>query len=564
MKNSVLPAISDITSRHQHAENSIMKLGVSFQGELGEIRHLLKGQIDRQVNADAKGDESFLSQQRQMKNLEAGIETTQQSCLLARESIEKWVESGLQYQEESSRRQKCELEMRLQERDDKIQQLEKQSKEMMEVYTINMNALTDRVAGAGESGRQVMQDALHEYQKALKEGFLRESEESRKRLTQSQEAMKTLQSQVQSMQEQLALVNSGVCAERATSSGEEEKGHITELKQKLEELQAQAEATKKLRGRWQHEIETVDQLRGQLEEMQQILPQMERLDSTLGKMTEMDKIIQSTSHYLNEQQSWVRQELNEKDGEDGYDDITTNDEMDEEPVEDEAAALIEGSLEESLDGQSASKIKVEDEVGSKGCLKKDWTEESVVDVALRRKVTFRSPAGDGSSPSPVRPKEGQEDGQRETLPRRSILKQPHIKGQAGHGGVDDGVERSIGQSRFNRPVVSGESATTKSCSMMAERIRTGFVSGEGQTALAWGKLPTVADFERESQLRNGQKGLRLTVGSKRSSQVEEDDGATGKRGLWLTSEGNGMEEEAARNGSAKAGPPAKRARGWKK
>lgn len=352
---------------------------------------------------------------------------------------------------------------------------------------------------------KALQNVLTQFRADLEVGFIREKKRSEELLCQNHRVLAGLEDQLKAVNDNLKVARGRASQYGGESSVDGENALVSRLQNQVRDLEKQAEAAEKLRARWQRDIQTVNALRLQLKEIQRRVPQMERFDSTLGKMAQMNEILHSKAQYLTHERQWARQHLEKSEPAGGGDGCSVD-------------MQLRGT-QQPTEGVIVASVEVE----STATPENDEVEDCALEEAhfFRRKVTVYSPAGQSLSPSPPPSVHQEQVRRRGAGPPRSILKPNPTSLQEAVGAQEQVARINLGQSQYNRPMVSRDSVAAASA--VVEQIRTELVPSQ-QSHAAW-SLPTVTDFKRDDLLDRVSACRKSGDWSKRSLEVTDDDDA---------------------------------------
>ncbi|POR31475.1 Uncharacterized protein TPAR_08304 [Tolypocladium paradoxum] len=492
ISTQIVAAITDVASNQHLAEQTTFKLAVACAGQLTEIRRTLGSQDDRIATAQAMEGEVTRKFEDCFENLTRNMEKAQQSCQQTKQAIETWIETESHSRRGSNETREAGLDEKLAQRGEEISQLEQKLQLVSEAYTAKIKSLTADLSRNDEAAKNELRNVVVGFQNNLDQGFRQEKERSERNLRHSQTAIAALESQLKAVNNHLAVAKFGPSQESnldQTNIGEDQ-ALVSQLQQKVNDFERQAKATKELRDRWQRDIKTVDALRGQLRDIQERMPQMERFDATLGKVAEVNKLVCSTAQYLVRERGWVQQLHEEAVQHSSSHDDAPHSEDEEKPN----AAEELGEAKAVSDTVSAG-VKSE-AIASQKNVDEALTEFSALDSSFKRKVEVHSPKPEGEVKSPLPPLSIREEQiqRRGAAQPRSILK---LSSSQESTTIEEQTARmTLGQNQYNRPVMGG--ITAAASANMVEAIRSGLVPSERPNP-AW-SLPSVADFERDSQL----------------------------------------------------------------
>ncbi|RDA93867.1 hypothetical protein CP533_4531 [Ophiocordyceps camponoti-saundersi (nom. inval.)] len=452
IRRRVVTVVADLATNQGRMEGTLLNLRDGCGIQVQKIREYLEYQNDEVLNGQRDVEKVRREFRSSLDSLQSEVKAARESCQEIKQAVEDGTQTELVRRQEEMLTRQADLDAKLVERDERVDQIEHQLRSLSQTYSKEIVALTEFPSCGEEKLQSKLDEVVAEFRGGLEKGFLQEKSRSEEHLRQNQTAMAALEGQLRAVVDQLAVARSS-----KSSADDIEDSHLEEQRQNLEKKTNAAEA---LRGRWQQDMKTVDSLRAKLQELQRRVPQMEKLESTLSKMTQMNEILHSTAQYLTREQNWARQQIDEVADEDnGRDGALASDEW--QPPGTQADAHF-----------TCQVLTVEREV----------TEDAQQgETCFKRKVTVYSPAGTVVSPSPPPSVEQEQVRRRGAAQPRSILKLSTMPS------LEAGRTEEQKQSQQNRPMTGRDS--------VVEQIRAELLPSKA-SQLAW-SLPSVADFEKD-------------------------------------------------------------------
>ncbi|KAK5995137.1 hypothetical protein PT974_03532 [Cladobotryum mycophilum] len=380
------------------------------------------------------------------------------------------------------------LESQLEERSERIRNLERQLELVCENYAAKIATVTNTTIRDGEATRNSVQSSIMELRSLLDEGFKAEKQVTEKMLRQNEDTTSALMVELQAAKDQLAYLAENQ-RHNSTEIRTSQKGLdrdqevVANLKLRISELEHESKTSMELRQRWIRDIRMMDPLRTKLKALQERLPLMEGLGMKLDEIVQMNASAQSASSYLATEKDWIRQQLEAKT------DSQNN----------EGTALVSYSNGETLFASNPEASNLP------GHMAEDSNTESYTssleEEVASRKVVVHSPIHREDSPVPPSVQQEQKR-RRELIQLRSILKH-HVPSKRESTNLEsDSLQLSIRTNQYHHHSEgdSNDNKTVVTNAVVAE-IRSSLIQQR-----EWSP-PTVADFETSNHFSmEGQSG----------------------------------------------------------
>lgn len=192
------------------------------------------------------------------------------------------------------------LQLETEEYQETIRRMEAESKASDQAVELEMTEITadfeNRLIEALRQERQAFTDKI------------RDNEE---KVRMSETTANTWKNQLEEAQFKLSAVIANENAELLAlrQNLESEKSQVSELQHQISSQEASLESTNLLHARWRKDIEAVEAIRIQLGTLGECISHVQRGEDGLRRAVEMNDLLQSTSTYIAEKQSWVREQL---------------------------------------------------------------------------------------------------------------------------------------------------------------------------------------------------------------------------------------------------------------
>ena len=444
-----------MVAKQASSEDAIQRLTNSLQGGLKDLINSMRQHeySDEQLLTRDRNEHAKLSSL--VNRLESGLRQAQ----VAWQHMEKRMMVQTETHEDTTNacHRTCHVDLmrQLVERNETINELQRQLQLTTEDYAGKIEDIRTSIAKDGNSARNFLEDVVLELQGKLEEILNLAQEHTRRLSDQSKTGQATLEKQLKEAQENLVQVAADASLNKEILQTEliHERNNVAELTGKAMAFEEDAKANDILRQRWNQDIRAADSMRKQLQALRGRLPQMESLGEKLDKIACMNGVIHSTATYLADERDWVHEQLKSTlrsmNGSTDRGDKCIPEAPASNPNVD---STDDTSQKVKLDGpQSQRPVSV-----------------SMIDVtslrdSLRRRVTVHSPNDINDRPFPPPSVEQEQVRRREATRPRSILKfsMPFVPG------LKEPDEQLLGapanHSQYNRPVCGGLSRRSAYC-----------------------------------------------------------------------------------------------------
>lgn len=491
IKNRMLTTVSQVTLRQDRVEETISRLGGALGTELLGINKTMSSYIkQRQEEISHETVDQRLS--KSLDFVASELKKTRDVCGDIEERINTMTSDVREALETTSDSRQTDITRQLQERDDVINERDRQLQLLSEDYAAKIEAMSVKIMDRDRTAHKGLQDAIAQLTAHLDTAFEQARKVSSEKLRQSEEANSALKSQLDDARARLADINPNPTLEvdELRQRLHHEQGEIATLKQQIQRFEHETKRTGALQIKWYQDIAEIDGLREKLTAAYQRMPRVESMAAKLENITRMNNFIHSTANYLATEKNWVRHELAAR----GESQSTS-------AVVSGAGGVSHGSSTQNI----WQPLSIED--GQYVTDEQFAHLRTIVEEELApRKVLVRVEA-DCHSPSPPPSVEQEKRRRRETSKPRSIMRAGKGFEQSSHVSEARVAERLLHYSQYNRPVISETTRATRSRinDGMVEQIRSGFVPAERVSQE--GTFPTIATFLKSSQQVNSQESF---------------------------------------------------------
>lgn len=275
--------------------------------------------LSKQMQAFERARESDLQANLKTQNSLDALQSDLQALQLSHHKLSRCLEERMQTDAESqghATTMRQDLQDKLDKREERVAELEKQLQHLTEKYSADMKALADKMADStrckeSQDSQDALRGVLSELQQTLAQGFRAAKEGSEHSLRQTETAMAALEGQLKAVNNQLA---ANICASQEDKTGQAaqaDNSEVLRLREKIDDLERQAATADSLRERWEKDLRTIHTLRSQLGSIKERVPQARNLGTTIDKIAEINEILHATSNYLHGEREWVREHRNE-------------------------------------------------------------------------------------------------------------------------------------------------------------------------------------------------------------------------------------------------------------
>ncbi|ODA75852.1 hypothetical protein RJ55_08493 [Drechmeria coniospora] len=274
-----------------HASNSLQgfSLIASCQTLKRDIAALGNLFVETQV-------EERIKVERFLADFECHAQSTRASHKQVMEFLESWSQA-------QSRRQKnlqvhqTDLNHSLLEHNERIKTVEQDLVLVKDGYADKLGTLVDNASNCTATMQEKFCDAIAEFRDTLEEGLRVAKEGSENGIRQNQSSTAALAGQIKAIADYLEASCRMAVGDTSVSSSStaEQQAIIDQLQKKIRILEVQAQGTKTLRDRWQHDVNAVQSLRGQLKNIQQRVPEVQQCLSTLNNIAQVNGLLHSTA-----------------------------------------------------------------------------------------------------------------------------------------------------------------------------------------------------------------------------------------------------------------------------
>lgn len=483
----VLPVILTVLSRQDEAGEIVSGLASAFEREARNINNRLDQQHRSAQHAQAVNRDAVNHIVDVFKVFEESLREANETWQKTEQRLDSWWHNDAHGRQEAAEAGRVELTRQLMERNDTINELQRQIQLTAEDYASRIEAIKAGLLRDDETRKKCLDEAMSELHKKLDHALNQEGERSEQRLRESEAARNSLKNQLIEAKETLATRNAAVNPneDALQRSLQEERNAVALLNERIRRFEEQSQATEALQERWRRDVKIIDKLRPQLKAIKEKIPQMDEFGARLDRIAQLNGFIQSTASYLSAEGEWIHQQLGS--GDRSQRQTSTATEVGDLNVT-EPTAPVEAQNQEDMGP---------------------------------RKVIVHSPCVDVRSPSPPLSVEQEQRRRRDGARPRSILKLSTSATVETTGTESEFFARPANHSQYNRPVIGAVStAVPEANHEMIEQIRSGLIQ-ESQPNGAW-SLPTVADFERSSQ-------EEASSSKRRHSSSDEMNGGNRKR-----------------------------------
>lgn len=484
----VMPVVLTVLSRQDKTEATLSGLVNAFQNEAQNIASRINEQDQRRASVRAEDRKTVAHIVDVCQRFQTSLQQTNVTCQHMEEKLDSWSKSDAQIRQEAMNACQDELNRQLNDRNDTINELQRQVQLITEDYASRVEGMRGALLRNDKSTKESLDLATAQLHRKLDVALNQERERFEQKLRESEAARNALKNQLTEAKEALAMrvANVNPEMEALRDSLEEERQEASQLKDKVRQFEQEAHAAGKLRERWRRDIQAIDRLRPQLNAVKEKIPLMDDFGARLDKIAQLNGVIHATTNYLTSEGEWVQRRLESR-----------------------------GQLpQEGLAIASAATI-----FQTGGTARAEATQALTQEEVALRKVIVHSPCVDPSSPSPPPSIEQEQRRRRDGTKPRSILKLA-VSTVAGSSGTESQFfAQPANHSQYNRPVMGAVSTTAPTVNnKMIEQIRSGLVQNH-RADDAWA-LPTVAEFRGSSQEEAPVKRRRSISGGMEDGDVK--------------------------------------------
>jgi hypothetical protein len=419
-----------------------------------------------------------------MEVIGAQLSQTQQSC------------NGVQSQLEIMKKEVCEIlkaygssreadfSNQLGIKDAIIDERDRQLQHLADDYAAKVESMTANLLSENSAVNEKILESLASMTVHLDTVFEKERGDFQQKLLECDETNRNLQEQLEHTTLMLNEANAAPDRDAGNETSRQlnqERDTVSQLKQKIQCLEADLGEASELRGKWEQEIDVIDAMKKKLATVCQRLPRVESMAAKLGNIVRLNGIIHSTAKYLSTEKEWVQQE------------IATRDMEDKVGQQDEHVEY--SSCRPKVEGLLTNPPEAQQQHGHENMHEDAFNAEDVT----CRKVQVRSPE-DFDRPSPPPTVAQEQKRRREANRPRSIMRVPFGAGFTGLVVTEDMLPAN---DRKDHP--SSSRNTSKSqhdTDQILEQIRSNFMPPDSVPPKrpSW-KLPTVTDFQKSFEVK---------------------------------------------------------------
>ncbi|KYK54917.1 hypothetical protein DCS_06878 [Drechmeria coniospora] len=289
----IVDKIEHLKHHQQCTHQVIVQLANECARELTEIKTDIVALGNLFVETQV---EERIKVERFLADFECHAQSTRASHKQVMEFLESWSQA-------QSRRQKnlqvhqTDLNHSLLEHNERIKTVEQDLVLVKDGYADKLGTLVDNASNCTATMQEKFCDAIAEFRDTLEEGLRVAKEGSENGIRQNQSSTAALAGQIKAIADYLEASCRMAVGDTSVSSSStaEQQAIIDQLQKKIRILEVQAQGTKTLRDRWQHDVNAVQSLRGQLKNIQQRVPEVQQCLSTLNNIAQVNGLLHSTA-----------------------------------------------------------------------------------------------------------------------------------------------------------------------------------------------------------------------------------------------------------------------------